>query len=535
MGVRWGVGGFMAMPEDKLGSVSELFDPPAPARRPGRERRPPRAPKGAGDISDLFDAPEPDAPRASSPRAAAPAAPAAPAHPHGAFDSLTDGRWSISHADGLRSWFRQTYGRELPVTAAGQSGTHNRMGLDHSDSLDVGINPATEEGARLREYLRAQRVPFLAYDRAVPGAATGPHIHIGFPSRGGAAGGAARLGSISDLFDGPDLDSVSHLFDAAEPGAPAPPAAPLAPLQIEAEPGRLFDPATDEGRELRDADRAGRAQPGARRVVTLRVDRAPTPDDTPALLTAAIVKDAATRGVPEDFARVWITKHPEALQAVNTSTGARASVPFDSKRGEVQLAVRSGAYIEKEWKESRGSLGRAADLLTDPTTSLGEKALGAASGAASAVRGVAESAAATPEGRNIGAAFEAFGEPVLNAVDAGDSYVMAKALGYGDQTARMFAEMTFAGVENPASNPGGELLANVPVLRNSPKYRAAARAFGDFVLKPSNLVPLPEVGALLKAGRLGRAVEEGGELAARVARAAGVMDRGLVERAPLGL
>jgi hypothetical protein len=84
-------------------------------------------------------------------------------------------------------------------------------------------------------------------------------------------------------------------------------------------------------------------------------------------------------------------------------------------------------------------------------------------------------------------------------------------------------------------NVGGELLARVPGLSNNPRWQAGARAFSSVVLQPSNLIPLPEVGTLLKAGKLGRAVEAGGELASRVGRVVGLVDRGLVEASPLGL
>jgi hypothetical protein len=32
-------------------------------------------------------------------------------------------------------------------------------------------------------YLSSQGIPFMAFRRAVPGSATGPHIHIGKPSQ----------------------------------------------------------------------------------------------------------------------------------------------------------------------------------------------------------------------------------------------------------------------------------------------------------------------------------------------------------------
>jgi hypothetical protein len=88
-------------------------------------------------------------------------------------------KWSIREAPRVEKFFSQTFGRSLPITALGQSTTHNRLGFDHRDSIDVGIHPDSNEGRTLIEYLRKAGIPFLAFRQAVPGAATGPHIHIG--------------------------------------------------------------------------------------------------------------------------------------------------------------------------------------------------------------------------------------------------------------------------------------------------------------------------------------------------------------------
>jgi hypothetical protein len=39
-----------------------------------------------------------------------------------------------------------------------------------------------KEGQALMEYLRGNGVPFTAFHFAIPGVATGPHIHVGLPS-----------------------------------------------------------------------------------------------------------------------------------------------------------------------------------------------------------------------------------------------------------------------------------------------------------------------------------------------------------------
>jgi hypothetical protein len=120
-------------------------------------------------------------------RAATPPKASRPSNRYGAYEAQTEGDWNISRAPQVKDWFKQTYGRDLPVTAEGQSGRHTSMGLNHSDSLDVGLNPTTPEGQAFASYLKENRIPYLAYDKAVPNAATGPHFHIGYPSRGGTS------------------------------------------------------------------------------------------------------------------------------------------------------------------------------------------------------------------------------------------------------------------------------------------------------------------------------------------------------------
>lgn len=92
------------------------------------------------------------------------------------------GSWSIADISKVAKFYRARFGRQLPITAMGQSSTHDRMGLDHRDAVDVGVSPASVEGRSLMAYLRKARIPFLAFRGKVPGMATGPHIHIGPPS-----------------------------------------------------------------------------------------------------------------------------------------------------------------------------------------------------------------------------------------------------------------------------------------------------------------------------------------------------------------
>jgi len=79
----------------------------------------------------------------------------------------------------LETFFARRFGHALPVSARGQTLVHERMGLDHRRAIDVALHPDSEEGQALIEYLRLNHIPFLAFRRAVPGASTGAHVHIG--------------------------------------------------------------------------------------------------------------------------------------------------------------------------------------------------------------------------------------------------------------------------------------------------------------------------------------------------------------------
>jgi hypothetical protein len=94
----------------------------------------------------------------------------------------TAGSWSLGNLSMVQQFFAQTFGRALPTSTIGQSATHNRMGWDHRNSVDVGLHPDSSEGRALIAYLQNAGIPFLAFRGAIPGVSTGPHIHIGNPS-----------------------------------------------------------------------------------------------------------------------------------------------------------------------------------------------------------------------------------------------------------------------------------------------------------------------------------------------------------------
>jgi hypothetical protein len=94
----------------------------------------------------------------------------------------TAGSWSITNLSSIQQFFSNAFGRSLPTSAVGQSTTHNQLGWDHRNAVDVGLHPDSTEGRALIAYLQNAGRPFLAFRAAIPGLATGPHIHIGSPS-----------------------------------------------------------------------------------------------------------------------------------------------------------------------------------------------------------------------------------------------------------------------------------------------------------------------------------------------------------------
>jgi hypothetical protein len=92
------------------------------------------------------------------------------------------GSWVLSQSGKIQSFFQQTFKRPLPIAVFGQGAIHNQWRLDHRNAMDISLNPDTAEGQALMEFLRANSVPFSAFRGAIPGVATGPHIHIGMPS-----------------------------------------------------------------------------------------------------------------------------------------------------------------------------------------------------------------------------------------------------------------------------------------------------------------------------------------------------------------
>ncbi len=91
--------------------------------------------------------------------------------------------WTIADTVNLQTFFSKNFGRALPISSYGQTATHDRLGFDHRNAIDVAVHPDTAEGRALMDYLRNVGIPFIAFRHAVAGSATGAHIHVGPPSK----------------------------------------------------------------------------------------------------------------------------------------------------------------------------------------------------------------------------------------------------------------------------------------------------------------------------------------------------------------
>ena len=92
-----------------------------------------------------------------------------------------DGNGHFDKADlaVISAEFEQQFHYPLPVTARGQTSTHQLLGFDHRGKIDVGLNPEDPEGIWLRHFLEEHQIPYIAFRAAVRGSATAPHIHLG--------------------------------------------------------------------------------------------------------------------------------------------------------------------------------------------------------------------------------------------------------------------------------------------------------------------------------------------------------------------
>lgn len=94
----------------------------------------------------------------------------------------TGSGWNLGEAWKIQRFFSDTFKRELPVAVFGQGAIHERWRLDHRNAMDISLHPDSAEGQALLGFLQKNGIPYLAFRSAIPGTATGPHIHIGRPS-----------------------------------------------------------------------------------------------------------------------------------------------------------------------------------------------------------------------------------------------------------------------------------------------------------------------------------------------------------------
>lgn len=100
-----------------------------------------------------------------------------------AFTRYTgSGGWNLSDAYKIQRFFSDTFNKQLPIAVFGQGAIHERWRLDHRNAMDIQLHPDGVEGRALLDFLQKNGIPYLAFRSAIPGTATGPHIHIGRPS-----------------------------------------------------------------------------------------------------------------------------------------------------------------------------------------------------------------------------------------------------------------------------------------------------------------------------------------------------------------
>lgn len=92
------------------------------------------------------------------------------------------GGWNLGDAWKIQRFFTDTFNKQLPIAVFGQGAIHDRWRLDHHNAMDIQLHPDGVEGQALLNFLQKNGIPYSAFRSAIPGTATGPHIHIGRPS-----------------------------------------------------------------------------------------------------------------------------------------------------------------------------------------------------------------------------------------------------------------------------------------------------------------------------------------------------------------
>ncbi|HKG80180.1 MAG TPA: hypothetical protein VKA78_12190 [Pyrinomonadaceae bacterium] len=90
--------------------------------------------------------------------------------------------WNLGDAWKIQRFFSDAFKKQLPIAVFGQGAIHERWRLDHRNAMDIQLHPDGAEGQALLNFLQKNGIPYSAFRTAIPGTATGPHIHIGRPS-----------------------------------------------------------------------------------------------------------------------------------------------------------------------------------------------------------------------------------------------------------------------------------------------------------------------------------------------------------------
>lgn len=123
--------------------------------------------------------------------------------------------WSLSRLSSIQDYFVNQFGKPLPISNIGQGKIHKKWSYDHRESADIGLNPSSKEGKKLISYLRENNIPFLAFNKAISGISTGPHIHIGRPSH--KIKQNLKIDEVNQELDLTGLDEIlSQSFGAEE-------------------------------------------------------------------------------------------------------------------------------------------------------------------------------------------------------------------------------------------------------------------------------------------------------------------------------
>jgi hypothetical protein len=100
----------------------------------------------------------------------------------GVAEEFVDGSHGLLTSKDIKSLtlaFEKKFDKPLPVSARGETAVHRAMGFDHTGRIDVALMPDSTEGKWLRAYLETESIPYYAFRVAIPGKATGAHIHVG--------------------------------------------------------------------------------------------------------------------------------------------------------------------------------------------------------------------------------------------------------------------------------------------------------------------------------------------------------------------